>query len=40
LGSLFTAVAEIAPTISLAGPVQQGPSNQFIHSLAGLPVTI
>jgi cytochrome P450 len=40
LGSLFTAVAEIAPTISLAGPVQQGRSNQFIHSLAGLPVTI
>jgi cytochrome P450 len=40
LASLFTAVAEIAPGISLAGPAQQGRSNQFIHSLAVLPVTI
>ena len=39
LGHLYGAVAEIAPGISLAGPVTPGLSNQFIHSLAGLPVT-
>jgi cholest-4-en-3-one 26-monooxygenase len=40
LGHLYGAVAEIAPRISLAGPATPGLSNQFIHSLAGLPVTI
>jgi cytochrome P450 len=40
LASLFTAVAEIAPAISLAGPAEAGRGNQFIHSLARLPVTI
>jgi cytochrome P450 len=40
LGSLFTAVAEIAPDIRLAGPAAPGLSNQFIHSLSALPVAI
>jgi cytochrome P450 len=40
LRNLYEAVAQIAPQISLAGPAKPGLSNQFIHSLAGLPVTI
>ena len=40
LVSLFSAVAEIGPGISLAGPAVPGHGNQFIHSLAGLPVTV
>ncbi len=40
LGSLFTTVARIAPQIRLAGPARPGLSNQFIHSLAGLPVAV
>ena len=40
LSSPFSAVAEIAPTITPAGPAVRGRGNQFIHSLAGLPVTI
>jgi cytochrome P450 len=40
LGSLFTAVAEIAPGMQLAGVPRPGRSNQFIHSLASLPVSI
>ena len=40
LGSLFTAVAQLAPGMSLAGAATPGRSNQFIHSLAGLPVAI
>ena len=40
LGNLFAVVAEIAPRIQLAGAAQPGHSNQFIHSLAGLPVTV
>ncbi len=40
LTSLFEAVAEIAPGITLSGAALPGTGNQFIHSLAGLPVTI
>ncbi len=40
LGSLFAAVAEIAPGMSLAGQATPGGGNQFIHSLAGLPVAV
>jgi cholest-4-en-3-one 26-monooxygenase len=40
LGNLFAVVAEIAPRIQLAGAAEPGHSNQFIHSLAGLPVTV
>jgi cholest-4-en-3-one 26-monooxygenase len=40
LGSLFSAVAELAPAITLAGPAVPGRGNQFIHSLARLPVSI
>jgi cytochrome P450 len=40
LGSLFSAVAQIAPGIELAGQPQPGHGNQFIHSLARLPVRV
>jgi cholest-4-en-3-one 26-monooxygenase len=40
LGSLFGAVAAIAPGMRSAGPARPGHSNQFIHSLAGLPVVV
>ena len=40
LSSLFAAVAEIAPGMQLAGEPRPGQGNQFIHSLAGLPVTV
>jgi cholest-4-en-3-one 26-monooxygenase len=40
LGSLFSAVAEIAPGIELAGKAEPGLGNQFIHSPASLPVSV
>jgi cytochrome P450 len=40
LGSLFAAVAELAPRIRLAGEIGPGKSNQFIDSLSHLPVTV
>ncbi len=40
LTSLFEAVAEIAPGIQVSGDALPGTGNQFIHSLAGLPVTV
>jgi cholest-4-en-3-one 26-monooxygenase len=40
LGSLFGAVVKIAPEMRLCGTARPGHSNQFIHSLGGLPVII
>lgn len=40
LNSLFSAVAELAPRIRLAGDIGPGRSNQFIDSLSHLPVTV
>jgi cholest-4-en-3-one 26-monooxygenase len=40
LSSLFAAVAGFAPGMQLAGDARPGHSNQFIHSLADLPVTV
>jgi cholest-4-en-3-one 26-monooxygenase len=40
LGCLFGAVIKIAPGMQRGGPARPGRSNQFIHSLASLPVII